>query len=188
MTAERAGQGVARGAGAGKVPRVDYDKYLRGGAAGRRALVDGLGDALREVGCGRLQGHGRVGDAAAATELGRGLLAALESYFGLSGGALVDLAGGGATTAEEGREGAALLLLVPEVPRGVEVRAGDGDWMAAAANPGELLVVAGAALAILTGGVLPAAEARLPEGTSAWWLRAPVDADLAVRPEFAGAG
>jgi hypothetical protein len=169
----------------GKLPRVDYGKYLRGGAAGRRALVDGLGDALREVGCARLQGHGSAAGALAASELGHGLLGALEGYFGLPPGALRDLAPGGAVRAGAGHEGVALLLLVPEVPAGLAVRLPGGPWVEATANPGELLAVSGEGLRRLTGGVLPAAEAHLPAGTLAWRLDAAAGAELGVRPEFA---
>jgi isopenicillin N synthase-like dioxygenase len=174
---------------AAKVPRLDYEKYLRGGAAGRRELVDGFGDALREMGCARVQGHGAVGDdAAALTGVAHGLLAAVEAYFGLAAGALAGraapaLAAGGAR--HHRPVDAALLTLIPALPSGLQVRAG-GDWQPVAANPGELLVVPGPALAALTGGIVSAAELRGLGEAPAWCLSATA-AVTEPLPEFAAA-
>jgi hypothetical protein len=190
---ERAGAG-SRGA---KVPRFDYAKYLHGGAAGRRELVHGFGDALREHGGARLQGQGEVRDAAAASAVGAELLAALEDYFGLPAAALQGLMEGGAervaggedagaaATAAE-RDSRSLLLLVPEVPAGTRLRHGEAEWSPVSANPGEMLVVPGGGLARLTAGVVPAAAARLPAGTAAWCVCAPAGVELSARPEFCG--
>lgn len=177
--------------GGGKVPRVDYHKYLHGGAAGRRELVHGFGDALREHGCARLQGHGEVGDAATAAAVGGELLAALEDYFGLPAAALQELAEGGAERVDLGVESGigeraerVLLVLVPEVAQGAAIRLGGAEWSRVSANRGELLAVPGAGLSRLTAGVVPAAEARLPAGCVAWCICAPAGAALAPRPEF----
>ena len=188
--AGRAGGERAPARGGGKVPRVDYHKYLHGGAAGRRELVHGFGDALREHGCARLQGHGEVPDAAAAAAVGAELLAALEEYFGLPAAALQGLVEAGAERSASGEagepaRGRSLLVLVPEVPPGVRVRPAGGEWSAVSANPGELLAVPGAALARLTGGVVPAVALALPDGTVAWRICSPAGAELSPRAEFA---
>lgn len=196
-----AGGRAAPVARAAKVPRFDYARYLHGGAAGRRELVHGFGDALREHGCARLQGHGEVGEAAAASAVGAELLAALEDYFGLPPAALQGLMEGGAerveaggpkgsaataTVAAEEQAGRSLLLLVPEVPAGTELRRGVTDWTPVSASRGEMLVVPGPGLARLTAGVVPFVEARLPTGTAAWCVCAPAGAELSPRPEFRG--
>jgi hypothetical protein len=173
--------------GLSKIPRVDYDKYLRGGAAGRRALVDGFGDALREHGCARLQGHGvQPGEETALAEVARGLLAALESYFGLPEGAL----GAPAATALRPRVAsgapadAVLLTVAFFVPGALQLRRAGGEWQPATGNPGELLVVPGPALARLTSSVVAASELRGAPLGAAWNLSASAVA-LEVRPEFA---
>ena len=193
---ERAAAGAVQGGV--KVPRFDYHKYLHGGAAGRRELVHGFGDALRDHGCARLQGHGEVNDAVAAAAIGADLLAALEGYFGLPAAALQGLAEGGAELVvgagetEAGERGAgestpasrALLVLVPEVRPGVQVRRAGGEWARVAANRGELLALPGEGLARVTAGIAAAAGLRLPEGTAAWRVCAPAGAELSPRPEF----
>ena len=190
MTAAGAAGGERAGTrAAAKVPRFDYAKYLHGGAAGRRELVHGFGDALREHGCARLQGQGDIAGAAAAASLGGELLAALEEYFGLPAAALQGLveAGaepvGGDDAADVGER--TLLVLVPRVPAGARVRMGSGDWSAVSANPAELLAVPGPALARLTAGIVPAAGVGLPEGAMAWRVCAPAGVALSPRPEFA---
>jgi isopenicillin N synthase-like dioxygenase len=169
-----------------KVPRVDYEKYLRGGAAGRRTLVDGLGDALREQGCARVQGHGlAAGDPGGGlAEVGRELLAAIEAYFGLPTGSLLEVAAAELRPHQESPAAAVLLTLVPEVASGLQVRRGGGQWQPVAANPGELLVVPGAALASLTGGIVPVVELRAPSPVTGLWCLASRRATPPPRPEF----
>ena len=132
-------------------------------------------------------------------EVAHGLLDGLADYFGLPAGALAHLGDSSlrpvidevATSGEPaaGRELVpvpGLLLLLPDVPAGLAVRRADGDWFEAAAHPGELLVVAGEAVARLTGGRVPAAGVRWPpSGVAGWLLPAASEAELAPLPPFA---
>jgi isopenicillin N synthase-like dioxygenase len=157
-----------RGTGGGerKLPRVDLRKLLGGEVAGRREAVTLIGDALREQGAVRIEGHrapdpggGDERDALAA--VGEQLLVALADYFGLRADAF-----GSGRTAMADAAGAtgrpALLVVLAGVPAGTELRAGSEPWRVASAHPGELLAVPGPALALLTGGVVAAAAVRWP--------------------------
>jgi len=170
-------------AAARKLPRVDLRKFLAGGVAGRREAVALVGDALREEGAVRVEGHGAA-DADGLVEVGIHLLAALADYFGLAPNAF---AVGVASPAEGwSPEPDVLLVVLAGVPPGTELRAGGAEaWRPIAAHPGELAAVPGAALAALTGGVVPAAMVRWPDGaTNAVALSAPPGATLSALPEF----
>ena len=169
-----------------KVPRIDWAKYRGGRAAGRREAVDVLGDSLRELGCVRVQGHataepgGRGEPVLLAVALG--VLEALADYFGLPASSLQSvaatelsaLAGQDATLASPslgpGGEVPGLLLLLPEVPAGLAVRAPGGAWWEASVHPGELLVVAGSAVSRVTAGRVAAPGLGWPAGGARGWL------------------
>ena len=166
-----------------KLPRVDLRKFLTGGVAGRREAVALVGDALREEGAVRVEGHGAA-DADGLAEVGVHLLAALADYFGLAPNAF---AVGVASPAEGwSPEPDVLLVVLAGVPDGTELRAaGAGEWRPITAHPGELAAVPGAALAVLTGGVVSGAMVRWPDGaTRAVALSAPPGSTLAALPEF----
>ena len=59
-----------------KLPRVDLRKFLAGGVAGRREAVALVGDALREEGAVRVEGHAAA-DVDGLVEIGVHLLTAL---------------------------------------------------------------------------------------------------------------
>ena len=166
-----------------KLPRVDLRKFLAGGVAGRREAVTLVGDAWREEGIVRVEGHGAV-DADGLAEVGVHLLAALADYFGLAPNAF---AVGIASPADGwSPETDVLLVVLASVPPGTELRAaGAAEWRPIAAHPGELAAVPGAGLASLTGGVVPAAMVRWPDGaTQAVALSAPPGATLSALAEF----
>ena len=174
---------MSASATARKLPRVDLRKFLAGGVAGRREAVALVGDALREDGAVRVEGHGAA-DADGLAEVGVHLLAALADYFGLAPNAF---AVGVASPAEGwSPEPEVLLVILAGVPDGTELRsAGAAEWRSITAHPGELAAVPGAALAVLTGGVVSAAMVRWPEGaTHAVALSAPPGATLSALPEF----
>ncbi|HXT21046.1 MAG TPA: hypothetical protein VN811_16165 [Thermoanaerobaculia bacterium] len=174
---------MSASATARKLPRVDLRKFLSGGVAGRREAVTLVGDALREEGVVRVEGHGASGPDALA-EVGVHLLAALADYFGLAPNAF---AVGVASPAEGwSPEPEVLLVVLAGVPAGTELRpAGADEWRPITAHPGELAAVPGAALAALTGGVVPAAMVRWPDdATQAVALSAPPGATLSALPEF----
>jgi len=166
-----------------KLPRVDLRKFLAGGVAGRREAVALVGDALRDEGAVRVEGHGAT-DADGLVEVGVHLLAALADYFGLAPNAF----GVGVASPAEGwsPEPDVLLVVLGGVPPGTELRpAGADEWRPITAHPGEIAAVPGAALAALTGGVVPAAMVRWPEGgTHAVALAAAPGATLSALPEF----
>ena len=166
-----------------KLPRVDLRKFLDGGVAGRREAVALVGDALREEGAVRVEGHGAT-DADGLTEVGIHLLSALADYFGLAPNAF---ALGVASPAEGwSPEPDVMLVILAGVPDGTELRAaGADDWRPITAHPGEIAAVPGAALASLTGGVVPAAMVRWPEdGTHAVALSTAPGVTLSALPEF----
>jgi len=173
---------VSASAATRKLPRVDLRKFLAGGVAGRREAVTLVGDALREEGAVRVEGHGAA-DADGLVEVGIHLLAALADYFGLAPNAF---AVGVASPAEGwSPEPDVLLVVLAGVPPGTELRATGADWRPITAHPGEIAAVPGAALATLTGGVVPAAMVRWPDGaTQAVALAAPPGATLSALPEF----
>jgi isopenicillin N synthase-like dioxygenase len=174
---------MSTGATARKLPRVDLRKFLSGGVAGRREAVSLVGDALREEGVVRVEGHGAA-DADGLAEVGVHLLAALADYFGLAPNAF---AVGVASPAEGwSAEPDVLLVVLAGVPPGTELRpAGADEWRTITAHPGELAAVPCAALATMTGGVVPAAMVRWAEGaTHAVALSAPPGATLTALPEF----
>jgi hypothetical protein len=185
-----------------KVPRIDYGKYRGGRAAGRREAVTVLGDSLRELACVRLQGHVEAGGAAGDEGLrgvARGVLEAVAEYFGLPAGALLAAAArelapvidevptiGDAAAGRELRPVPGLLLLMPEVPAGLQAAVGAGEWWGVAAHPGELVAFAGERLAALTAGRVPAAAVRWPpSGVAGWLLPAAEPSPAAPLPEFA---
>ncbi|HEV8237751.1 MAG TPA: hypothetical protein VGS57_00110 [Thermoanaerobaculia bacterium] len=174
---------MTAGAAVRKLPRVDLRKFLAGGVAGRREAVTLVGDALREEGAVRVEGHGAT-DADGLVEVGIHLLAALADYFGLAPNAF---AVGVASPAEGwSPEPDVMLVVLAGVPEGTELRAdGATEWRPITAHPGEIAAVPGAALAALTGGVVAAAMVRWPEGaTQAVALSAPPGAQLSALPEF----
>jgi hypothetical protein len=174
---------MSTSATARKLPRVDLRKFLSGGVAGRREAVALVGDALREEGVVRVEGHGAA-DADGLAEVGVHLLAALADYFGLAPNAF---AVGVASPAEGwSPEPDVLLVVLAGVPEGTELRAAGADeWRPITAHPGEIAAVPCAALATMTGGVVPAAMVRWPEGaTHAVALSAPPGATLSALPEF----
>ena len=176
-----------------KVPRVDWAKYRGGRAAGRREAVAVLGDSLREHGCVRAQGHAAADGTAeedALLAVAHGVLEALADYFGLPAASLRGAAAGQLSRLPE-PGGAApapgLLLLLPAVPPGLTVRRPDGEWWEVAAHPGELLVLAGTALAQLTAGRVVAAPLRwAAAGVPAWLLDTAAGAPVAALPAFEG--
>jgi len=174
---------VSASATARKLPRVDLRKFLDGGVAGRREAVALVGDALREEGAVRVEGHGAT-DTDGLVEVGIHMLAALADYFGLAPNAF---AVGVASPAEGwSPEPEVLLVVLAGVPDGTELRAASAaNWRPITAHPGEIAAVPGAGLASLTGGVVPAAMVRWPEGaTQAVALSAPPGATLSALPEF----
>jgi hypothetical protein len=166
------------------VPRVDLRKFLAGGVAGRREAVALVGDALREEGAVRVEGHEGEGEAALATVASH-LLAALEDYFGLATGAFQ---AGGARAIEPPRSGAGdgtLIVVLGGVPPGTEIEVPGNPPRPVAAHPGELLAAPGPALSRLTGGVVSAASVRWPAGTTlVVALALPVESAAAALPEF----
>jgi hypothetical protein len=174
---------VSASAAVRKLPRVDLRKFLAGGVAGRREAVTLVGDALREEGAVRVEGHGAV-DTDGLVEVGIHMLAALADYFGLAPNAFAV----GVASPAEGwpHEQDVLLVVLAGVPEGTELRtAGAADWRPITAHPGEIAAVPGAALASLTGGVVPAAMVRWPDdATQAVALSAPPGATLSALPEF----
>jgi len=174
---------VSASATARKLPRMDLRKFLAGGVAGRREAVALVGDALREEGAVRVEGHG-ADDTDGLVEVGIHLLAALADYFGLAPNAF---AVGVASPAEGwSPEPEVMLVVLAGVPEGTELRAaGADDWRPITAHPGEIAAVPGAALASLTGGVVPAAMVRWPDAaTQAVALSAAPGATLSPLPEF----
>jgi hypothetical protein len=152
--------------------RLDLRKLVDGGVAGRRESIAIVGDALREEGGVRVEGYagadGAVdGDRVATMSAVAGrLLEAMAEYFGLSDasfaaatGAAVAVDGEAATRAVLARS---LLVVVPEVPAGIEVRRAVEGWALVAAKTGEILVLPGDGLATLTCGVVPPTDARWP--------------------------
>jgi isopenicillin N synthase-like dioxygenase len=151
--------------------RLDMRKLVDGGVAGRRESVAVVGDALREEGGVRVEGYadvdGVVGDRAAMmSAVAQRLLEAMAEYFGLAEasfeatpGIAVAVDGEAATRAVLARS---LLVVVPEVPAGVEVRRAVEGWVPVAARPGEILVLPGDALATFTREVVPPTDARWP--------------------------
>ncbi|HEV8631085.1 MAG TPA: hypothetical protein VGV61_12270 [Thermoanaerobaculia bacterium] len=176
-----------------KLPRVDLRKYLAGGVAGRREVVALIGDALRESGGVRIEGHDvAVDDHAAVAVVADHLLEALAEYFGLEAGTFLGAAGATASTAgavaiADVLRGA-LLVVLPAVPAGAEVRSLEGAWTPVAARPGELLAVPGGALCLLTGNVVPAAALRWrdAEGVRAVVVAPRAAAELRPLAEFGG--
>lgn len=177
-----------------KVPRIDWGKYRGGRAAGRREAVAVLGDSLRELGCVRVQGYAEaaagVAGGAALSAVAHGVLEALAAYFGLPETSFETAAAADLAAAAEGDPAAAadlLLLLFPEVPPGLAVRRPEGEWSEVSAHPGELLVVAGAALARLTAGRVVAPALRWPASGAGCWSLA-VARGRPVEPLAAFAG
>ena len=175
-----------------KLPRIDLRKLTSGTVASRRETVAVLGDALREQAAVRIEGHGtEVDDVAALAVVADHLLEALAEYFGLPSRAFVDAAGttrgAAGSIAVAAVMPGALLVLLPEPPATAEVR-GDGRWTAAAARPGELMALAGGALATLTAQVVPAAVVRWSgvDGVRGIVIAAAADPDtLRPLPHFA---
>ena len=179
--------------------RLDLRKLVDGGVAGRRESVAVVGDALREEGGVRVEGYAGVdgggeGDRVAAMSAVAGrLLAAMAEYFGLSdasfaaaSGAAVDVEGEAAARAVLARS---LLVVVPEVPAGAEVRRSVEGWVPVAARAAEILVLPGDGLATLTGGVVPPSDLRWParDAVEVVEVRALAGAPRAALSEFAEA-
>jgi len=166
MNGEHGDEAARRAPAAAKLPRIDLRKLTAAGVAARREAVAVLGDALREQGGVRVEGHGaEAGEAAVLAIVADHLLEALAEYFGLDARAFVDavgaLAGSAGMVGLAAQVPRALLVLVPDAPPPLEVRGGEGGaWAAAGARAGELVVLSGGALHALTGGVVPAAMAR----------------------------
>jgi hypothetical protein len=152
-----------------KVPRVSLEKYLRGGAAGRRAAVATFGDSLRELGVVRVEGWGSGSgqeEAEELRELVRLLLAALEEYFGLADGAMAGHLGEPMAPPEEGAGAGAHLMAVWQGSQARMLEAVlPGDvGLPVGARDGELVVFAGPALATLTNGLVPEGHWRVGGG------------------------
>lgn len=171
-----------------KLPRLDLRKFLGGGVAGRREAVTLVGDALREEGAVRVEGH-ESADQAGLAAVGGHLLAALADYFGLA----EDAFGAGVASpveppfSEASTE--ALLVVLGGVPAGTELRVASETWRPVSAHTGELLAAPGVALAALTHGVVRAAGLRWPgDATVAVALAVPSGEAVAALPQFRSPG